>query len=212
MKFNTPLSFLKITALAAILFTACEPCYDCGPENAYPYFNLSILNKTSLDTLRTDSSALVAEIKAIDNLIKDPANAPIIDSLNSEKTASQQSLTYIKNLITTTKNRLISIHSINGEEGLFINQNGGDSLTRFKIPINTNTNESEYQIQIEGANFENYLKISYELSDTVLNSKITKKASNLQVITHEFESLISPRGCTPIIECSSNELQIYVEI
>lgn len=212
MKFNLPVNLLIIFILVGIFTSGCEPCNDCGPKNAYPYLNLSILNRTSLDTLQDDSSAFANELKIIDSLIKDPANTPIIDDLNKEKAENQEALNYIKNLITLTRNKMISIQSINGETGLFINRNGGDSLTNFKIPINTNSTESEYDIQIEFAKFSNRLKISYELSDTVLNNKITNKVSNIQVIEHSFDTLKGPRGCSPIINCSSNELKIYVEI
>jgi hypothetical protein len=198
--------------ISLVVFAACEPCEDCGPENTYPYFNLSILNKTSLDTLNQYKTRLNNEIKAVDSELDDPENAPIVDSLNNLKTIKTDSLALINALIKITNNKTISIESINGETNLFENENGGDSLKRFKIPINTNESESEYIFQIEFADTTHFLKIRYKLNDTTINNKITKSAKQLEVIEHQFDSLRGPYGCKPISECISNELEIYVEI
>ncbi|ADR22877.1 hypothetical protein MATR_32740 [Marivirga tractuosa] len=194
------------------LFWACEPCGDCGPENAYPYFNLIILNQTSLDTLGEYKERLSDEIKDVDDELDDPGNAPVVDSLNNLRAIKADSLALINALITTTKEKTISIASINGESNLFENRNGGDSLKKFRIPINTKQTESDYVFQIEFADTTHQLKISYELNDTVINNKITKSVKQLEVIEHQFDSLRGPYGCAPISECISNELEIYVEI
>ena len=55
----------------------------------------------------------------------------LFDSLNNLKAVKTDSLALINALIATTNNRSISIQSINGEDSLFENRNGGDSLTRF---------------------------------------------------------------------------------
>lgn len=212
MKFSGGIILLIIIAVVSFNISGCEPCTDCDPQNAYPYFNLKILNSTSLDSLRADSSGFVSENKLLDSLIADGSNAPIADSLNARQTVVEDSLVLIRNIITTVKARSISIESINNEKDLFTNRNGGDSLSSFRIPIDGTTNESEYFIQVEHADFNNYLKISYDLIDTVINNKITKAAKNLKVLDYEFKALRGPVGCAPVLECSSNELDIYVEI
>lgn len=209
---KTAIKYISVIILGLSLFWACEPCDDCGPDNAYPYFNLSILNETSLDTLKEYKTTLNKEIKAIDNELDDPENAPVVDSLNNLRAIKADSLALINALIKTTTDKLISIASINGKSNLFENRNGGDSLKKFKIPINTNQTESEYVFQIEFADTTHYLKIRYELNDTVINNKITKSVKQLEVIEHQFDSLSGPYGCRPISECISNELEIYVEI
>ncbi|WKK76031.1 hypothetical protein QYS49_00890 [Marivirga salinae] len=209
---KTAIKYFSALTLGLALFWACEPCEDCGPDNAYPYFNLSILNKTSLDTLNEYKTRLTAEIKTINTALDNPENAPVVDSLNNLKEIKGDSLTLINAIIKTTNNKIISIASINGETNLFENKNGGDSLRKFKIPINTNQTESEYVFQIEFADTTHQLKIRYELSDTVINNKITKSAKHLEVIEHQFDSLRGPFGCRSISECISNELEIYVEI
>lgn len=212
MKFSGGIILSFIIAVVTLNISGCEPCTDCDPQNAYPYFNLSILNSTSLDSLSKDSINYASEIKKLDTLIEDGNNAPIFDSLNARKTVVEDSLVLLKNIITTVKERLISIESINGERDLFINRTGGDTLSSFRIPIDGSSNESEYTIQVEHADFINYLKVSYKLSDTVINNKITKAAKNLRIIDYEFDSIRGPYGCSPVLECSSNELEIYVEI
>lgn len=210
---QSAIKYIAVIILGLGLFWACEPCDDCGPDNAYPYFNLSILNETSLDTLKEQyKKRLNKEIKAVDNELDDPENAPVVDSLNNLRKIKADSLALINALIKTTNDKLISIAFINGKTNLFENRNGGDSLRKFKIPINTNQNESDYVFQIEFADTTHYLKISYELNDTTLNNKITKSAKQLKVIEHGFDSLRGPFGCKPISECISNELEIYVEI
>jgi hypothetical protein len=204
--------YILVLVTSLLLFWACEPCDDCGPDNAYPYFNLSILNKTSLDTLTQDKTRLNTEIAAVDAALDNPENAPVVDSLNNLRKTKSDSLALIDGLIKITNKRTISIESINGETNLFENKNGGDSLSRFKIPLNTRQPESEYVFQIEFSNSPHSLKIEYQLSDTIINSKITKSAKNLSVIEHQFDSLAGPYGCKPLSKCTSNELEIYVEI
>ncbi|HET8859745.1 hypothetical protein [Marivirga sp.] len=209
---NNTIKYLSIILLGVTLFGACEPCNDCGPNNAYPYFNLRILNETSLDTLTAYQERITNEIDAVDEELDNPENAPVADSLNNLKAIKSDSLALINALIRTTNEGSISIESINGETNLFQNRNGGDSLTRFRIPINTNQGESNYMFKIESADSIRYLKIQYQLIDTTINDKITKSAKNLTVIEHQFESLRGPFGCNPIQNCISNELEIYVEI
>ncbi|WKK87117.1 hypothetical protein QYS48_10050 [Marivirga arenosa] len=194
------------------LFWACEPCDDCGPENTYPYFKLSILNKSSLDTLIVDKARIETEIDSIDDALANPDNSSIQQALNNAKTVKSDSLTLINDLIKDTNSKLISIASINGEKNLFEDKNGSDSLKLFRIPINTNQDESDYAIAIEFVEKEEYLKIKYELFDTIINNKITKSAKSLEIIEHSFDSIRGPFGCTPINECISNQLEIYVEI
>ncbi|WP_375580410.1 hypothetical protein ABWH96_05070 [Marivirga tractuosa] len=209
---NTATKYIFVIITSLSLFWACEPCNDCGPDNAYPYFNLSILNKTSLDTLNQYKTRINSEIEAVNTALENPENAPLADSLNNLKVVKTDSLALINALITTTNNGSISIQSINGETNLFENRNGGDSLTRFKIPLKTTQNESEYEFQIEFSNTTHYLKLEYQLTDTTINSKITKSAKELKVIEHQFDSLRGPFGCRPRPRCISNELEIYVEI
>ncbi len=210
---KTAIKYISVIILGLSIFWACEPCDDCGPDNAYPYFNLSILNQTSLDTLEKQyKNRLTDELEQVDKALDDPENAPVVDSLNNLRAIKADSLALINALIKTTTDKLISIASINGKSNLFENRNGGDSLKKFKIPINTNQTESEYVFQIEFADTTHQLKIRYELSDTVINNKITKSVKQLEVIEHQFESLSGPYGCSPISECISNELEIYVEI
>ncbi len=198
--------------LGLVIFWACEPCDDCGPENSYPYFNLTILNETSLDTLTQYKKRLTTEVATVDAALDDPENAPVVDSLNNLREIKADSLALINALIKTTNEKTISIASINGETNLFENRNGGDSLKRFRIPINTNQTESDYVFQIEFADTTHHLKIRYQLNDTTINNKITKAAKQLEVIEHQFDSLRGPYGCRPISQCISNELEIYVEI
>ncbi|WP_340153865.1 hypothetical protein [uncultured Marivirga sp.] len=209
---KTATKHIVIALIGLFLFGACEPCDDCGPDNAYPYFNLSILNKTSLDTLTQYKSRLNTEIKAVDAALDKPENAPVVDSLNNLRTLKSDSLALINALITTTNDKTISIESINGKTNLFENVRGGDSLNRFRIPINTLQTESEYIIKIELADSLRFMKIEYQLNDTTINSKITKSVKDLKVIEHQFDSLRGPFGCQPISDCISNELEIYVEI
>lgn len=210
---KSAIKYITVIILGLGIFWACEPCDDCGPDNAYPYFNLSILNQTSLDTLEKQyKNRLTDELELVDEALDDPENAPVVDSLNNLRAIKADSLALINALIKTTNDKLISIASINGKTNLFENRNGGDSLKKFRIPINTNQNESDYVFQIEFADTTHYLKIRYELNDTTINNKITKSAKQLEVIEHQFDSLRGPFGCKPISECISNELEIYVEI
>jgi anion-transporting ArsA/GET3 family ATPase len=209
---KTALQYIVLIFIGIPVFWACEPCDDCGPENAYPYFNLSILNKTSLDTLNQYRSRLNNEIKAVDAELDKPENAPVADSLNNLKAVKSDSLALINALIKTTKEKTISIESINGETNLFENRNGGDSLSKFRIPINTLETASEYFFKIEFTDTIRLMKIEYQLNDTTINSKITKSVKDLRVIEHQFDSLRGPFGCRPLSECISNELEIYVEI
>ena len=209
---KTAFQHIVIILIGIPIFWACEPCDDCGPENAYPYFNLSILNKTSLDTLNQYRSRLNNEIKAVDAELDKPENAPVADSLNNLKAVKSDSLALINALIKTTKEKTISIESINGETNLFENRNGGDSLSKFRIPINTLETASEYFFKIEFTDTIRLMKIEYQLNDTTINSKITKSVKDLRVIEHQFDSLRGPFGCRPLSECISNELEIYVEI
>ncbi|MGJ3234639.1 hypothetical protein [Marivirga sp.] len=209
---KTAFQYIIIILIGIPIFWACEPCDDCGPENAYPYFNLSILNKTSLDTLNQYRSRLNNEIKAVDAELDKPENAPVADSLNNLKEVKSDSLALINALIKTTKEKTISIESINGETNLFENRNGGDSLSKFRIPINTLETASEYFFKIEFTDTIRLMKIEYQLNDTTINSKITKSVKDLRVIEHQFDSLRGPFGCRPLSECISNELEIYVEI
>jgi len=206
------IKLLSAITIGLIIFWGCEPCDDCGPDNSYPYFNLSILNKTSLDTLQQYQTRLTKELKNVDEALDNPDNISIVDSLNNLKTIKSDSLASINALIKTTNQKKISIESINGETELFKNNLGGDSLSKFKIPISTLERESEYNFKIEFADTTHYLKIQYQLMDTIINSKITKSAKNLQVLDHQFDSLRGPFGCRPLSECISNELEIYVEI
>lgn len=201
-----------IIILGLTAFWACEPCTDCGPDNTSPYFNLKIINKTSLDTLTQYQSRITAEISAVNTALKDSKNASKADSLNKLKTIKTDSLTLVKALITTINKGSISIESINGKTKLFENRNGGDTLDRFRIPLNTNQTESEYNIKIGYTDSTHSLKLSYQLQDTTINSKITKSAFNLKVTEHHFDSLRGPYGCSPLTECTSNKLEIYVEI
>lgn len=209
---KSTIKYITAITLGLVILWACEPCDDCGPENSYPYFNLSILNKTSLDTLKQYKGRITNEIKAVDVALDNPENAPVVDSLNNLRTIKTDSLAVVNAIIQTVNNKLISIESINGETNLFENSNGGDSLRNFKIPINTYQNESEYVFHIESTDTTYYLKIRYELNDTSINNKITKSAKQLQVIEHQFDSLRGPFGCRPKARCISNELDIYVEI
>lgn len=209
---KTAIKYFTVILLGLGLFWACEPCDDCGPDNAYPYFTLSILNRTSLDTLTDYKDTLEIEIAEVNEALENPNNAPVVDSLNNLKEIKTDSLTLINALIATVNEKTISIESINDETNLFENRNGGDSLRRFRIPINTNRTESEYNFQIEFAKTTHYLKVQYQLTDTTINSKITKSAKNLQIIEHQFDSIRGPFGCRPRSECISNELEIYVEI
>ncbi|SMG47362.1 hypothetical protein SAMN05661096_03378 [Marivirga sericea] len=204
--------YIGIFVASLAFLWACEPCDDCGPDNAYPYFNLSILNKTSLDTLTQYKARLNNEIEVVDAALADPENAPVVDSLNNLRNTKTDSLAIINGLITITNSGTISIESINGTTNLFENKNGGDSLSSFKIPLKTTESQSEYVFQIEFSDFQYSLKIEYELSDTIINSKITKSAKELNVIEHQFDSLAGPYGCNPVSKCISNELEIYVEI
>jgi anion-transporting ArsA/GET3 family ATPase len=209
---KTAFKYIVIIFTSLSIFWACEPCEDCGPDDAYPYFNLSILNKTSLDTLNQYRSRLNNEIKAVDTELKKPENSPVADSLNNLKAVKSDSLALINALIKITNEKTISIESINGKTNLFENRNGGDSLSKFRIPINTLETNSEYIFKIEFADSLRLMKIEYQLYDTTINSKITKSVRDLQVIEHQFDSLRGPFGCRPLSECISNELEIYVEI
>lgn len=209
---KTIFKYLLVLMLGLPLFWSCEPCDDCGPDDAYPYFNLTILNRTSLDTLNQSQVRLTAEISVIDSALDNPENIPVVDSLNTLRAVKTDSLSFINALIRTTNDGTISIASINGESNLFENRQGGDSLSRFRIPLNTLQNESEYTFEIEFLNGTRDLKVEYQLFDTTINEKITKSAKNLSVIEHQFDSLRGPFGCQPRLECSSNELEIYVEI
>jgi hypothetical protein len=210
---QSAIKYFIVITFGLVIFWACEPCDDCGPDNAYPYFNLSILNQTSLDTLKEHyKKRLTDELEAIDNELDDPGNAPVVDSLNNLREIKSDSLALINALIKTTNEKTISIESINGKTDLFENRNGGDSLSRFRIPINTLQTESEYIFKIEFADSLRFMKIEYQLFDTTINDKITKSVKNLRVIEHQFDSLRGPFGCRPVSECISNELEIYVEI
>jgi hypothetical protein len=209
---KTAYKYILIIIIGLSTFWSCEPCDDCGPDNAYPYFNLSILNKTSLDTLSQYRNRFNDEIAAIDEALSNPDNAPFADSLNNLRKVKSDSLALTNALISTVNEKVISIESINERTNLFENRNGGDSLSRFRIPINTLETSSEYIFKIEFADSLRYMKIEYQLNDTIINDKITKSVKDLRVIEHQFDSLRGPFGCRPLSDCISNELEIYVEI
>lgn len=210
--FHSAIKYIISLFLLATVFWACEPCDECGPQDAYPYFNLSILNKTSLDTLNQYRTRINTDLQQINTALNDPTNAAVADSLNTIKAVKTDSLNLINGLIAITNSRLISIESVNGQIDLFKNKNDGDSLTKFKIPINTADTITFYEIKIEFADLPNQLSISYEIIDSVINDKITSAIKGLKVMDHSFDSLRPPFGCTPTSKCISNQLEIYVEI
>ena len=75
---QSAIKYFSALIVVLCLFWACEPCDDCGPDNAYPYFNLSILNKTSLDTLNEYKTRISEEIDIVDVALDDPGNAPVV--------------------------------------------------------------------------------------------------------------------------------------
>jgi hypothetical protein len=203
---------LTVSVTLLIFTSACETCYDCGPNDAYPYFKFTVLNKTSLDSLSIDVTRLKAEVKTIDALLADQSNAGKSDSLNGLKSIKVDSLSFYNSLVSIVKSRLISIKSINSKLNVFqFAEDEDDSLVNFQIPINPNDLVSRYIIEIEGANFSKELAISYQLVDTIIDSKITKAAKQLLVMEHTFDSLRGPYGCSKTV-CISNNQTIYVEI
>lgn len=205
------LLFMTLLTVLAIS-SSCESCRECGPDNAYPYFKLTVLNRTSLDTLNLDVTRLKAEIKEIDTKLADIANAGQTNELNALKAIKSDSLAFYNSLVSTVNRRLISIAAINSNEEVFtFEEDEDDSLINFGIPIDPNNLSSNYIIEFEGSDTQKELSISYTLVDTLLNSKITKAAKNLQVIYHDFDSLRGPYGCTKS-NCISNKQTIYVEI
>lgn len=210
--FKSAVKYLFALLLLGPVFMACEPCDECGPQDAYPYFNLSILNRTSLDTLNQYRTRINTDLQQINTALNNPSNAPVADSLNNIKAVKTDSLNLINGLISITNSRLISIESINGQTNLFKNRNDGDSLTKFRIPINTADTITFYEIKVEYADLLYQLSISYEITDSVINDKITSAIKKLRVQDHSFDSLRPPFGCSPAFECISNRLEIYVEI
>lgn len=217
---------LSVFVIISILIVGCETCDDCGPVNNYPYFNLSIFNSTSLDTLRIDSSNYIVALANIDTMVmeletaieEDPNMEDFyqvkIDSLLKLDTLNNQLLSSINSKIRDTRGRLISIESINDVGDLFLPEEGeSDSASSFRIPINAGASESEYNIKIGNSDIKRFFRVSYTLEDTVINNRITKSAKNLQIIGNsDFDSISGPSGCSPVINCSSNQLNIYVEI
>lgn len=219
----------KLSLLALILFLiiGCEPCEDCGPTNNSPYFNLSIFNETYYLSLKVDSGQFETNLANIDTLIDELETAiendsmdmeavfqARIDSLLRKDTVYNDSLAIINNHISDVQDRLISIESINGINNVFRREDDeSDSATSFRIPLNVGSTESAYEIKIRGIDAKRFLRVTYSLEDTVINNRVTKNAKNLQVIGEtDFDSIRGPFGCEPIINCSSNQLNIYVEI
>jgi hypothetical protein len=140
-------------------------------------------------------------------LIAQKESLEILDSINND------SLIIIKNKIRDINNRLISIDSINDVADLFRQEDDeSDSLTSFRFPLDAGANVSIYKIKIGQSSITKSMTVSYTLQDTVINNRITKTAKNLQILDDDFISISGPPGCTPIINCSSNQLNIDVEI
>ena len=197
------------TLILAML--SCEPCEECGPENASPYFKLTILNKTSLDTLNEDNTRFKNDLTTTKEALNNPEFSGKTDSLNAQVAIIEDSIDILTDLIRITKARLISIEQINGESNLFENDQGGDSLVNFRIPLDPNNTFSDYVIKIEGTDQSNNLSVSYTLKDSVIESRITKAAFDFKVESHNYDSINGPRGCSKEV-CISNELTLYVEI
>ncbi len=208
------------------LIVGCETCDDCGPVNNSPYFNLSIFNSTSLDTLQVDSMQFEINLANIDTLINELEAAIEIDTLDMEAefqrridsalvqdTLYTDSLAIVKNIIRDIKDRLISVESVNGVNNLFMREEDeSDSASTFRIPLNAGSFESAYEIKIGNSTIEKFLRVTYTLEDTVVNNRVSKSAKNLKVEAHDFDSIRGPFGCSPVVNCSSNQLNIYVEI
>ncbi len=193
-------------------FASCEPCRDCGPDKAFPFFRLTILNKTSLDTLNANLTALQNASDSIKIALDSNTNVgTVIAELNAQQLILTESITLIKGIIKVVNSRLLSIESINGVFNLFENAQGGDSLVQFVVAIDPNKTSATYNIKVEGVKSSNRLTIAYELQDTVINNKITKAAKKLRVVEYDFDSINGPRGCNKEV-CISNEQTIYVEI
>jgi len=212
MNFSVAKHFLLYLSICSVVgLASCEPCEDCGPENAYPYFNFTVLNRTSLDTLLAIRDTLQVDLDTVNSNLDDEAFIEARDSLNDKKEVLSDSISLMNDLIRIVNSRLLKIKSINDTEDLFRSDLRGDSLTNFKIPLSANENISSFEILIEGTDSVNQLVVSYTLTDTVINNKITKAATNLGIITHDYETISGPYGCSGN-NCISNELTIYVEI
>jgi len=204
------MSFGLISTLILVMLS-CEPCEECGPEGASPYFKLTILNRTSLDTLSADDTRFKDDLKSTKEALNNPEFSGKTDSLNTQVAILEDSIDILADLIRVTKARLISIEQINGESNLFENAQGGDSLVNFRIPLDPYNTFSDYEIKIEGADSSNNLSVSYTLKDSVIESRITKAAFDFKVESHNYDSINGPRGCSKEV-CISNELTLYVEI
>ncbi len=218
---------LSIFIFITLIIVGCEPCDDCGPVNNSPYFNLSIFNKTYYKSLKYDSCQFEIKLANIDTLITELETAIEIDSMDMrvvfqeridsllrEDSVYSDSLVIINTFISDVQDRLISIESVNDINNLFKREGDEtDSATSFRFPLNANSTESAYEIKIGNSDIERSFSVSYSLEDTVINNRITKSAKNLQIIGEsDFDSISGPFGCEPVINCSSNQLNIYVEI
>jgi hypothetical protein len=190
--------------------SSCEPCDDCGPENAYPYFTFSVMNRTSFDTLTVQRTRLREDITAIDEALDAEPTSSEEDSLNTVRTQKQAELDRINDLISDINGLIVSIDTLNNETGVFINSDGEDSLRSFRFPLDVTANTARYIMSIGGV--RDTLEISYQLEQAILNNKISYDASDLSVEYYSFDSLRGPYGCNSEEGCISNELKIYVEI
>jgi len=205
------LFYLGLISTVVLATLSCEPCDECGPEGASPYFRLTILNRTSLDTLNSDNDKFQNDLESTKEALNNPEFSGKTDSLNAQVDILEDSIDILADLIRITKARLISIEQINGENNLFENAQGGDSLVNFRIPLDPNSSFSDYEIKVEGAENSNNISVSYLLKDSVIESRITKAAFDFKIDAHDYDSINGPRGCSKEV-CISNELTVYVEI
>lgn len=195
--------FFYIGFLLLLGFTACEPCQDCGPQNAYPYIKLKFFNQEAYDYYKPQQDSLTAVIKDLNAQLKNNKSDSLQKALDEAKSA-KQTVDAQLTLINNNKNRMVSL---NGDTSIFRNEKTNDTLSLFPFPIDVNHDTSRYAIQLPGKH--DSLVLSYKRSQSYVNGKVSYDIYNLRVLYHSFDSLSAPNTCEGPSDCLSNNQTLY---
>jgi len=179
---------LYVLILSLLAVVACDPCTDCGPLEAEPFFRLKFINQDSLEAIQT-------ELDKIEALLE---NTEETDSLDSVKNV----LTSVQSVIENGNLQVTSISFLNtGLQETF-----EDSATSYTAPLSFTENRNTYSIEIENEVYE--LVIQQQLFDSVgVDRKVRRLSTQLEVNDHTFQ-LVETECTDEESECLSSQTLI----
>lgn len=201
----------SIVVVAACGLASCEPCLDCNPDNAYPFFRMEFFNKTSLDTLSQQNTALNALLTEIEEtLTGGSVSQRERDSLLNLQIITAEQIAVLQRMISDINNKLIRIDEINGQAELYYDaERNIDSFNLFRIPLDMYSDTTTISFRL--GTYEASMTVSYQRGQAVDNNKLKEMAYNLRLVSHTFDSLSISRSCGRDTLCNTNRTEVYVE-